>query len=375
MKKRIVCSLMAMVLTILSGCGNVVEDRSGSKDAAESVTAEEESEGAVSDEDMHLTLGMAGKDIKAACIIMAEELGLYEEEGVSVDFEQISNLADGLTAVSEDKIDILPFGVIPSCSYISQGVDVVIIGGTIAEGSEAIVAEQNTEKFQSLEDFKGAKIGCFRMETGHMVMKGLLREAGLDVENDVEFIYLDSSASIVEAVQKGEVDVGFVNSGYGYIAEQAGAKVAFPVGDYSEGFPCCRQTTSRNCINTKREALVKYQIANIRAYEIYLNNADRAIEALMEYSGQDEDYVRAIMYGSDDYNNAMIISLDPNKKRVSEFYEIMKANGNIDAATTYDINNQIDVTIYEDALKELMEREPSNTILQDLYAEFEENNF
>ncbi len=384
MKKKIMSCILAtgLLFGMLSGCGkNVQENQSAQeqKTQNESVDTPEDTDETIqsnsSDEDMHLTLGMVGTDIKAACIIIAKQLNLYEEEGVTVDFEKISNLADGLTAVSEDKLDVLPFGVIPSCSYISQGVDVVIIGGTISEGSEAIVTAENIDKYKTLEDFNGAKIGCFRMETGHMVMKGLLREAGLDINNDVEFIYLDSQASILEAVQKGEVDVGFVNSGYGYIAEQSGAKVAFDVGEYEEGFPCCRQTTSRNCINTKREALKKYEIANLRAYEIYENDPDTAIKALMDYSGQDEAYVKAVMYGTDDYKKAMVISLDPNKKRVSDFYDVMKANGDIDAYTTYDINNNIDVTIYQDALKELMERDGSDTILQTLYKEFEQNNF
>lgn len=367
MKKKFLSLVIVGVCMVgsITGCGNSAQ--SMNTDAQQEETETESG-------DMHLTLGMVGTDIKAACIILAEQLGLYEEEGVTVDFEQISNLADGLTAVSEDKIDVLPFGVIPSCSYISQGVDVVMIGGTITEGSEAITTVENADKYSDLEDFKGAKIGCFRMETGHMVMKGLLREAGVDITNDVEFVYLDSQASILEAVQKGEVDLGFVNSGYGYIAQQSGAAVAFDVSEFEQGYPCCRQTTSRNCINTKRDALEKYMVANLRAYEIYQNDPDTAIAALMEYSGQEEAYVRAVMYGAEDYQNAMIVSLDPNKNKVSEFYEVMKGNGDIDAATTYDVNDNIDTSIYEDALNELADRDASDIIVQDLQKEFQENN-
>ena len=37
-----------------------------------------------------LKVGMLGLDIKTACIILAKELGHYEEEGVNVEFETIS---------------------------------------------------------------------------------------------------------------------------------------------------------------------------------------------------------------------------------------------------------------------------------------------
>lgn len=61
---------------------------------------------------------------------------------------------------------------------------------------------------------KAKKIGSFRMETGHMVLKGLLREANVNAE----FIYLESQQAIVEAVKNGEVDFGMVNSGFGFVA-------------------------------------------------------------------------------------------------------------------------------------------------------------
>lgn len=123
-----------------------------------------------------LRVGMAGLDIKTACIIIAQQLGYFDEEGVSVKFETISNLADGLTAVEQGKLDILPFGVIPSCTFIAQGSDLYVFGGTISEGSEIIVTAENATRIKSAEDFIGKKIGCFRMETGHMVVKGYLRK-------------------------------------------------------------------------------------------------------------------------------------------------------------------------------------------------------
>ena len=331
--------------------------------------ADEEKEAPAKEEEMvTLKVGMLGKDIKTACIILADSLGYFEEEGVDVQFEKVNSLPDGLTAVSMDKLDILPFGVIPSCSYISQGTDVVIIGGTISEGSEGVTKEK--EKYTELSDFAGKRIGCFRMETGHMVLKGLLREAGVEAD----FVYLESSQAIVEAVNKGEVDIGMVNSGYGYVAEQSGAHVAFQVGDFESDFPCCRQTASRTVVNDKRDALVKFEMAALRAYVTYLNDKETAIEALVEYSGQEEAYVEAVMYGTDDYDNAMIVSLDPNKKKVSDFYEVMKANGDIDADTKYDINDYIDTSIYEDALKNLIEEGEDTDVYEKLLEEFEANN-
>ena len=157
MKKKLfaatLCLLLALTASLLSaGCS----DDSGEDQAAENGQEATET----------LKVGMLGKDIKTACIILADSLGYFEEEGVDVQFEKINSLSDGLTAVSMDKLDILPFGVIPSCSFISQGTDVVIFGGTISEGSEGITKDD--VEYTQLSDFAGKTIGCFRMETGHM---------------------------------------------------------------------------------------------------------------------------------------------------------------------------------------------------------------
>ena len=348
MKKRFALLLCVMMIGMmgLSACGQ-------KEQASEKVS---------------LKIAMVGKDIKTACVIMAKELGYYEDENLDVTFETVNSLPDGLTAVSMGKLDILPYGVIPSCSFISQGTDVVVIGGTISEGSEGISAADET--YTELSQFEGKKIGSFRMETGHMVLKGLLREAGVNAE----FIYLDSQQSIVEAVKKGEVDLGMVNSGYGYVAEQGGAYVAFQVGDFVSDFPCCRQTTSRMAVEEKRDGLVRFEKAVLRAYATYINAKETTITALAEYSGQEKSYVEAVIYGTEDYDNAMIISIDPNKKKVADFYEVMKANGDIDAETEYDINDYIDPSIYEDALKALIEEGENVEIYEQLLEESRENN-
>lgn len=158
------------------------------------------------------------------------------------------------------------------------------------------------------------------------------------------------------------------------MAKQSGLDIGFQVGDFESNFPCCRQTASRTAVNDKRDGLVRFEKAALKAYATYVNDHETAIAALTEYSGQDAAYVEAIMYGTEDYDNAMIVSLDPNKSKVSDFYEVMKANGDIDAQTEYDINDYIDTTIYEDALKALIDEGEDKELYQQLLSEFEVNN-
>ena len=357
-KKKIILFLCAAVIfTLFSACSSKARD------------IEEVIDSNVNEEPVKLKVGMAGKDIKAVCVILAKSLGYYEEEGLDVQFEAVSTLNDGVTAMSMNKMDILPYGFIPSATFISKGADVVVYGGTISEGSQAICKAENSNMINAINDLRGKKIGFVRPETGQMVIKGLMREAGLDLSKDVELIALDSFASIAEAVSKGELDLGIVNSGYSYIAEKMGLAVAFDVADYVSNTVCCRQTASRDAVENKREALVAFQVANLRAFEVYFNDKETTIKTLMDYSGQDRDYVEELMY-----NGVMVPILDPCLHKIVELYQIMKDNGDIDADSQYDIVDKVDITIYRDALEEMILRKPESELYKKLLEEYKVNN-
>lgn len=366
-KKCIVLLAAFCMMFVLAACGQAQGEPNAKEETSTAIELSQDKES--------ISVARPGLDIKIATIIVASELGFFEEENLDVTFEQVADLATGLTAVSKDEIDVLPFGCIPSCSFISQGTDVVIFGGTIAEGSECITLKENADQYKTAEDFKGKKIACFRMETGHMVMKGWLREQGLDVNKDVEWVYLDSMQSEVEAVAKGEADMCFVNSGFGFVAKQGGkVDVAFQVGDFVENFPCCRMTTSRNAVETKASALTKFMIGCLRGYAVIQNDKEQTIRCLANYSGQDAAYVENVIYGTDDYKAAMIIDLDPSTSAVADFYETMKLNGDIDANTAYDIHDYMNTDIYEAALNTLIERDPDSPLWTELKSAFQEKN-
>ncbi|MEG1661247.1 MAG: hypothetical protein RR332_01925, partial [Clostridiales bacterium] len=83
-KKWLLVAVLALSMAILVACTGY--SAAGTGDAANE------------EELPTLTVGRPGLDLKIACIILASELGYYPEEGVNVEFETISNLADGLTA-------------------------------------------------------------------------------------------------------------------------------------------------------------------------------------------------------------------------------------------------------------------------------------
>ena len=364
--KRLLAALLAAgLLGSLTACGGQTDT---SAEPAADMAADTTSD-AAADTVYDLSVGQMGTGIKSSMVVLAHELGLYEKEGLNVTFSDISSLNDGIVAINAGKLDILPFGVIPTCTFYAQGADLVIFGGTIAEGSQAVCKPEVQETYASLEGFRGKTVACVRPETGHMIMKAKLREAGITPGEDVTFVELDGMQSVVEAVSKGEADVGFVNSGFGQNAQKQGLVIAFDVADYAPNAVCCRQTASGQAVRENPEPYIRFQTANLEAYKRYLEEPQQCIDTLTAYSGLEPEYVENCLY-----DGVMKVTMDPMAVRCEEFYDSMRANGDIAADAPEDLGEAVNSDVYAQALARMHARYPDWDAYVTLKTAFDENN-
>lgn len=360
----LVVALLMGISLLATACGGTEPEpektQSGASQPGTVVT--EKNEADRDDETYVVRVGQTGRGIKPAMIVLAHQLGYFDAEGVDLEWVQIQNLYDGITALDTDKMDVLPMGIIPSVSAIAQGTDLVVFGGTIAEGSQAVTKPENKDQYQDLNALAGKTIACMRPETGHLFIRHAVNDMGLEAE----WVELDGFQPCIEAVKKGEADIAFVNSGFAFQAEQQGLVLAFNVAEYFPRNVCCRQTASRKALKENREGLVRLQIANLRAYEFAYGeqaetNHETVLDEIVDYSGLERDYVDYCLYGG-----AMSYELDPATDKVKEFYDLMRDMGALDIKEGVDIQQHLDNAIYRDALERLTERYPDNTTYRSL---------
>ena len=342
----------------LAGCAS--SNASGSAAAsAQASTSAGMSTIEISSEIEELAVVTNIKDTKTSSIAVALEKGYYEQELLTVSQHPFGGgFPEIMPGLSKGTIDVVPYGSIPTCTYVSQGDDLVIFGGTVLDGSECITLAENKDAYRKAEDFKGKKIACFRMETGHMALKSWLRKSGLTIGaladgNDVEFILLE---------------------GYTAIKDPAVAVAFRPNELMGHDFPCCRQTTNRTAFETKKSALVKFEIANLRALRDINEDKEGTIATIMNNSGQPEDYVEATMYSTDTYTAAMKFEMDPMTDDVKAFYEDMVDNGDLENADKSIILQHMDSSIYYNALQTLIERGEDKTFYEGLMTEYKAHN-
>ena len=366
--RKAISLFLIFVLTLsvsgLTGCGNGSPDGPG--DGQTPVGT--------------LNVGLLGTSIKPVGVLVAKEKGYFQEEGVDVNFEKVSSMNDAYTAVSTGDLDVYLFSSTAAATFISQGVTTLrVFGGTAAEGAEIMAAVGSGLVLDSAESFRGLTIACQMPETGQMVLKNYLLGQGLSIGGpdegaDVTFVYVNDSSSAIEGCVKGEYDLCITNSCLGYFAGDYGTELVAAVSDFVNPYPCCRQTCNLKTYEEDFDALVRFEIAALRGYAFALENPEETLDLLEQYSGENRDFLRAQVYGTDEYTPDMRLSLDPDRDACVAFYKAMANIGQIENVTDIDWREYVVSDVYGEALAELSEREPENDLWSDLTAYFNAHN-
>lgn len=311
-------------------------------------------------------------NIRVAVEILANELGYYEEEGVNVEFVDLSDSTAGLTAISsgKDDLDVWATGIVPDLTFIANGSDLVIYAGTAAEGGAIISREEDVETYKDLDNYEGITVGMVRNSSSWVITRAALLERGIDIDT-IEIKELDSNANVAQAVAKGEVDLGFMPVEYANSFRELGVSLVMEAGELSPLYVCCRQVTSSAKLEEKHDAFVKFTKANLRALAYFEDeaNRDEVVALLAEFSGQTEDYVYEYFF----VNNT-ILTLDPNRSGINTFYQSLIDSGYFSEGTDVDVNDHIDIAVYKEALDEIIAEYPDNEFFQEQLEIYNEYN-
>lgn len=372
--KRHMTALLMLLALLLSACGG--NDAALPEDRAESA-GRNAGEDAVPET---LDVGLLGTSIKPVGVLVARALGYFEEEGVSINFQQVSSMNDAYLAVSTGDLDVYLFSSTAAATFISQGTTTLrVFGGTAGEGSEIMAAKERGLTVSSAGDLVGLTIACQMPETGQMVLKDyLLRQGytigGPDSDADVKFVYVNDSNTAIEGCRKGEYDLCITNASLGYYADRYGVDVVAAVRDFVETYPCCRQTCNQTTYETQFDALVRFETAALRGYAYSREHMEETLDILEEYSGEDRGFLQGQIYGTADYTPVMRLSLDPDKDACVRFYQAMANIGGIENAENIDWNEYVVTDVYQTALETLRQREPDRAVWAELTEYFQAHN-
>lgn len=304
--------------------------------------------------------------------VIAQYAGLYDKNGLDTTIQFNPSNPDNIQALLADKADLVSAGSSAVLNYIDNGSDIVIIGGQMSLGETVYVRPERAEEFKDLYNpntLYGKRVGVTRLNTGDVAFRKILKDKGLDLSK-IEFVELDSQATVTQAVLKGDVDLGINFLTFRDGAEKQGLVPVSQLDAEDEwaDYICCRLFTTRDKLKENREAYVDALKANIEAYSLLENDKEAAEKAARQGIDLDDDAYQKQVY---QYGH-LGLSPNPDRKNTKAFFQAMvdigysKGNVNID--------DYIDTTVFEDALNELIKENPDNKTYQALKAESESTN-
>lgn len=294
---------------------------------------------------------------------VAKEKGFFQQEGLDVELARFTNSGEGLTAIKTGKLDAGSFGTSAPLSFIDKGADFTIFGGQMGEGHGLVAKPEKAERFKELKNFKGSTIGAIRLATGDVVFRAALHEAGVDWKKDLTIKEFDSPAAVLEAIKKGSIDAGLLWIPYFTIAEKQGLSVVKYSGDVIKGHTCCRQVALTTTVKERQADFEKFLTALLKAYKYYLTDKNGTVEVVSKYVQIDKADLLKDIYGGH-----LLVSPDPHRKSVLQFWDFMKKIDYVKSNES--IDNRINTKLYASALAALQKREPKEKLWKNLEKEF-----
>lgn len=412
MRKKLWSVILTAAIAVgtLAGCGqtgtiaatDTTQKADTATEAATDTEADPASEAETADADTTeakdygtLYVSFPTGNIRIAIDILAQQLGYFKEEGVTVEEVNLGGM-DALTAINsaDGNLDILTTGFVADLQAIGSGYDLTVIGGTAVEGGAIITKKGNADQYKdagtilNFDAIKSAKLGLQRNEAAWVITRQYLLDNGV-AEDEIKAIedeatgniaYYADQTAVAQAVQKDEVNLAFLPLEYALLyADAYDLEVVAKAGDLQENYVCCREVTSKARLADKKAAFVAYEKARIRAFEYYKQGEtddsvrQDVVNIVASWSGKETDYVDTYLYGG-----VTRYATDPNTAGIVKYVEAADNSGLLQSAgidfATYDIKQNVDVSAYGQAITELADANPDNTFYASLLEQFNQDN-
>lgn len=301
-----------------------------------------------------------------AKFFVAKEQGLFAKEGLDVELIEFQNSADGLNAVIAGKLDVGAFGTTAPVAHLAKGAKIKIIGGIMGGDAALIATPANAGKIASVADLKGKKVATVRMASGDAVLRGALKDKGINWKSDLQIFELKNPPAVIEAVKSGQVDAGLVWGPHDLRAEDQGLKIVIHSTDLQPGHPCCRLVVTESSLKN-RATWEKFVRAILQAQKFAAENKKETIESIAKYVKLDTQLLWRGYYS--DYLDQ---STDPDAKGVKHFSDVMVNSEFITSQP--DLAFGIDLKVYEKVLNDLARENPKDPFWKKLQQDFKRKN-
>jgi ABC-type nitrate/sulfonate/bicarbonate transport system substrate-binding protein len=314
---------------LLAACGD-----DGDEPAAAS-NDEVPSTGSSSEEalpDIELTVGANNVGTYLTALRVGIERDIYEDCGISIQFEGFTSSADTLRALTTGDLDISASTTSANLAAVMAGQPIRSIGGVYQGTSRISYIVPPDSEISGPEDMAGKKVGVTSINgSAHTLLLHALREAGVDTA-DVEVIAVGAIDSGLVALDSGTIDVSWAS--YPLLAGLGDDyEVILEVDDYVTDYQQVEYIVTESWASGNMDAIERFLECTDDANAYIAENAEEAGATFGEIMEVDPAFMKdTVEYttGRDEFTTTV------NKAGITFNLNALKAEGLIDEDVTLD---------------------------------------
>ena len=238
-----------------------------------------------------MTVGQAGVNPGAGLFTIAVNQGFYKKHGLDVEIIK-TNTTAAVQAMLAGKMQLATgAGAAAFVTATLEGAPpFVLVASWVNVFPYKIMAHKGIKK---IEDLKG--------KTGHVgapfgtipdtALRFALNRLKIDSEKDVKLVQHSNAdpASILAAMEKGEVQFGILAPPFDLIAEKRGYEMLLALPGLGIPWQQNGELTRASYLKSDRDNVVRFLRATAEASRFYFDNKDKTVEIMKEYLGRPAD--------------------------------------------------------------------------------------
>jgi NitT/TauT family transport system substrate-binding protein len=258
-------------------------------------------------EPIHLKIGYQPL-ISHAPFFIAQEEGLFAEQGLEVELIQFNRASEMMPALLQGALDVVAGSInVLTFNAIAQGGQAKYVAskgyidpvGCSADGWVARVELINSGRLANMADLRGLKVTKNTGSVWDYTMDMLLAQGGL-TEEDIEITDISQQANRLEALGTGAVDIASLAEPWITRAKLTGyGDVFLPLQKLIPDFDLGTLVYGPNLLDKNPMAGKKFMVAYLQAIQIYnQGKTDRNVESLAKYTQLTSDEIKQSCWSS-----------------------------------------------------------------------------
>ena len=296
-----------------------------------------------------MNVGQAGVNPGAGLFVIAERENLYKKHGLDVSIVKTNTTAAVQAMLGGSMQMATGAGAAAFVTAKLEGAPpFVLVGSWVNVFPYKIMAQKDIKKIADLKG-KTGHVGAPFGTIPDTALRFALNRLKIDPEKDVKLVQHSSAdpASILAAMEKGDVQFGIFAPPFDLIAEKRGYEMLLALPALGIPWQQNGELLPRSYLKTNRDNVVRFMRATTEAMRFFFEQKEKTINYMAPYLGRSREETE---YAYNMYRNWVDVSPRPKIETIRTTLDAIKKN--TPKAANADPASFIDASIVDQLVKE-----------------------